>query len=64
MATVLPTSTVPQKLYKTEKKCKKEQNINAANQRNVRSLLALALEFYLVNKEMENESNNENCILE
>lgn len=55
---------VPQKLYKTEKKCKKELNINAADHRNVRPLLALALEVYLVNEEMENETNNENHILE
>lgn len=32
--------------------------------RNVRPLLVLVLEVYLVNEEMENESNNENHILE
>lgn len=56
--------SVPQKLHKTEKKCRKELSINAADHRNVRPLLALVLEVYLVNEEMENESNNENHILE
>jgi len=55
---------VPQKLYNTEKKCKKELNINAFDHSNMRPKLALALEVYLVKEEMENKSNNDNHILE
>lgn len=55
---------VPQKLYKTEKKCKRELNTNAVNYRNMRPWLALAQEVCSVNEEMENKRNNENHILE